>query len=84
MYINNTYLTLSVFLTEELEITQLGKPVTDESQKQVKSGQSEILTSIAFWYKQASQTELKTLWQDLNVFSKYDEKVVCGRISKQI
>ena len=48
MYINNTYLTLSVFLTEELEITQLGKPVTDESQKQVKSGQSEILTSIAF------------------------------------
>lgn len=28
--------------------------------------------------------EPKTLWQDLNVFSKYDEKVVCGRISKQI
>ena len=61
MYINNTYLTLSVFLTEELEITQLGKPVTDESQKQVKSGQSEILTSIAFWYKQASQTWTKDI-----------------------
>ena len=48
MYTNSTYLTRSVFLTKALEITQLGNPVTEESQKQVKSGQSETLTSIAF------------------------------------
>lgn len=48
MRISSTYLTLSVFLTEELETTKLGKPVTEESQKQVNSGQSEILTSTAF------------------------------------
>ena len=61
MYTNSTYLTHSVFLTKASEITQLGNPVTEEAQKQVKSGQSETLTSIAFWYEQASQTWTKDI-----------------------